>query len=115
VQYTTSNLQVDTEIPGLKGYPIVGNLPQFQREPLATLIKAACDGGDVVRINLGSRRLCLLSHPDHVKHVLQANNRNYVKGYDKAKLLLGNGLVISEVSFWRRQRRLMQPTSTASA
>ncbi len=41
--------------------------------------------------------------------MLQENPRNYVKGYDKVAVLLGNGLVMSEGSFWRRQRRLMQP------
>ncbi|MBA2269067.1 MAG: cytochrome P450 [Chthoniobacterales bacterium] len=60
-------------------------------------------------IDLGSQRYCLLSHPDHVRHVLQDNNRNYVKGYGKVRVLLGNGLVLSEGSFWWRQRRLMQP------
>ena len=96
-------------VPGLKGYPIVGNLPQFQRDPLATLTRAAREGGDVVRLALGSERFYLLSHPDHVRHVLQDNNKNYVKGYGKVSVLLGNGLVLSEGSFWRRQRRLMQP------
>ena len=33
-------------VPGLKGYPIVGNLPQFQRDPLAALTRAAREGGD---------------------------------------------------------------------
>jgi cytochrome P450 len=41
--------------------------------------------------------------------VLRENYKNYVKGYGKVRVLLGNGLVLSEGSFWRRQRRLMQP------
>jgi cytochrome P450 len=109
VQQASPKPQPD-EVPSLKGLPLVGNLPQFQRQPLATLIKAAREGGDVVRINLASQRYYLLSHPDHVKHVLQDNNKNYVKGYGKVRVLLGDGLVLSEGSFWRRQRRLMQPT-----
>lgn len=102
-------LRTDNEVPGLRGYPIVGNLPQFQRQPLATLIKAAREVDDVARLDLGSQRYYLLSHPDHVRHVLQDNNKNYVKGYGKVWVLLGNGLVLSEGSVWRRQRRLMQP------
>ena len=109
MQQTAPKLQPDNEIPGLKGLPLVGNLPQFQRDPLATLIKAAREGGDVTRIDFASQRYYLLSHPDHVRHVLQDNNKNYVKGYGKARVLLGNGLALSEGSFWRRQRRLMQP------
>ncbi|CAA9435812.1 MAG: Cytochrome P450 [uncultured Rubrobacteraceae bacterium] len=109
MQQTAPKPQPDNEVPGLKGLPLVGNLPQFQRDPLATLIKAAREGGDVVSIDLASQRYYLLSNPDHVRHVLQDNNKNYVKGYGKVRVLLGNGLVLSEGSFWRRQRRLMQP------
>ncbi len=109
MQNVASKLQPNNEVPSLKGLPLVGNLPQFQRQPLTTLIKAAREGGDVVRITLGSQRYYLLSNPDHVRHVLQDNNKNYVKGYGKVRVLLGNGLVLNEGSFWRRQRRLMQP------
>ena len=70
MQQASPKPQPDNEVPGLKGLPLVGNLPQFQWQPLATLIKAAREGGDVVRINLGSQRYYLLSHPEHVKHVL---------------------------------------------
>lgn len=109
MQQAAPKLQPNNEVPGLKGLPLVGNLPQFQRQPLATLIKAARECGDVARIDLASQRYYLLSNPEHVRHVLQDNNKNYVKGYGKVRVLLGNGLVLSEGSFWRRQRRLMQP------
>lgn len=110
MQQEASKLRAEhAGVPGLKGYPLLGNLPQFQRQPLATLIKAAREGGDVTRIDLGRERYYLLSHPEHVRHVLQENYKNYVKGYGKVSVLLGNGLVLSEGSLWRRQRRLMQP------
>ena len=53
----------------------------------------------------------MLYHPDHVKHVLQENNRNYWKGnlIARVKPLIGEGLFTSEGDFWRRQRRLAQP------
>ncbi len=40
----------------------------------------------MVRITLGSQRYYLLSNPDYVRHVLQDNNKNYIKGYDNAHL-----------------------------
>jgi hypothetical protein len=86
LQHAAPNPQRDTEVPGLKGLPRVGNLPQFQRQPLATQIQAAREGSDVVRISLGSQRYYLLSNSDHVRHVLQDNNKNYVKGYGNAHL-----------------------------
>ena len=56
-------------------------------------------------------RLCIISEPDMVKHIMQDNNKNYVKshGYKVLKVLLGEGLLTSEGDFWRKQRRLMQP------
>lgn len=109
MQQTVPRPRAANEVPGMKGLPLVGNLAQFQRRPLETLVRAAREGGGVARIDLASERCYLLSDPEHVRHVLQENPRNYVKGYDKVAVLLGNGLVMSEGSFWRRQRRLMQP------
>ena len=45
--------------------------------------------------------------PTRVKHVLQDNNQNYVKGQiiGRVKVLIGEGLFTSEGDFWRRQRR----------
>ena len=98
-----------TEIPVLKGHPLVGVLPRFRRDALATLLDAVREHGDAVRIDLGPQRITLLSNPDHVRHVLQQNPGNYVKGYDKLRALLGNGLVLNEGESWLKQRRLMQP------
>ena len=98
-----------TGIPGPKGYPLIGSLPRFRREPLFTLVNAQREWGDVVRMHLSLERFYLLSHPDHVEDVLQENAKGYVKGYDKVRVLLGNGLVMNEGESWLRQRRLMQP------
>ena len=67
--------------------------------------------GDVVGFHVGPFRSLLIAHPDHIKHVLQDNNHNYVKGLviAKLKVLIGEGLFTSEGDFWRRQRRLAQP------
>ncbi len=56
-------------------------------------------------------RMYIVSEPDYVQHILQKNNRNYIKGhaYEELKHLLGNGLLTSEGDFWRKQRRLIQP------
>ena len=96
-------------IPVLKGHPLVGVLPRFRRDALATLLNATRKHGDAVRIDLGPQRFTLLSNPDHIRYVLQQNPGNYVKGYDKLRALLGNGLVLNEGESWLRQRRLMQP------
>ena len=53
----------------------------------------------------------MFNHPDDVRRILITNYRNYTKGvgYDRIKILLGNGIIVSEGEFWKRQRRLAQP------
>src|SRR5262249_42740121 len=53
----------------------------------------------------------LINHPDIIEDVLVTSHRNFVKGRTLRanRLLLGNGLLTSEGSFWLRQRRLSQP------
>ncbi|HZD11397.1 MAG TPA: cytochrome P450, partial [Candidatus Binatia bacterium] len=67
--------------------------------------------GDMVRFTIAGRVVHLVSDPEGAKHVLQDNNRNYVKGrgLEKTRDLLGEGLLTSEGEYWRRQRRLIQP------
>jgi cytochrome P450 len=84
----------------------------MRRDPLAFVSALAREYGDVVCLGLGPIRIYLLHHPDAVKHVLQDNNQNYVKGpvIGRVKVLIGEGLFTSEGDFWRRQRRLAQPS-----
>lgn len=101
--------KVQREVPAAGGYPVVGVLPRFRSDAFALLLDATREVGDVARLNFPGRDWVLLSHPDHVEHVLKANRANYVKGYDGARALLGNGLPLNEGESWLRQRRLMQP------
>jgi enediyne biosynthesis protein E7 len=70
--------------------------------------------GDVYRVFAPSRGVFnyVINHPDDIKRVLLTNHRNYTKGegMDRVKILLGNGIMTSEGAFWRRQRRMMQPS-----
>jgi len=52
-----------------------------------------------------------INNPDALKHILVNNNKNYTKGvvFDRVKLLLGNGIIVSDGTFWRKQRRMIQP------
>ena len=87
-------------------------LREFRRETLEFLCRVSNTHGDVVRWRLGPLPVYLLRSPEAVQHVLVDNNRNYDKktrGYDALRLFLGNGLLTSEGTFWRRQRRIAQP------
>src|SRR5829696_5483544 len=98
-------------VPGPKGFWPVGHVVQFRRDPLALLTRVAREYGDVARFNAATQTVYLLSHPDHVRDVLVTHNARFKKGraLQRAKRLLGEGLLTSEGDFWRRQRRLAQP------
>jgi cytochrome P450 len=67
--------------------------------------------GDLSYFKLGPQQAFFLNHPDFIKEVLVTNNDNFMKGLalQRAKRLLGEGLLTSEGEFHRRQRRLAQP------
>ncbi|MEW5848609.1 MAG: cytochrome P450 [Myxococcota bacterium] len=108
-QQSLADAPLETSAPGPDGLPLLGIAPHLLREGPNYLVRLAHEFGEVVEFDLGPQRFFLLTNPDHVRHVLQANYRNYVKGYDKVKPVLGQGLVASEGDFWRRQRKLMAP------
>ena len=98
--------------PGPRGHTLLGVLPEIRRDPLGFFLRAVLDYGDIVALDLPFQKVFLVAHPDHIKHVLQDNHRNYVKGRlaRKMRFALGEGLLTSEGEDWQQQRRLLQPT-----
>jgi cytochrome P450 len=102
---------LSTTPPGPKGGLLLGNFSQFKQDMLGFLEQTARDYGDVARVRLAHMRLFLLFHPDAIEETLVTRNKDFIKNVTEQAwfVLLGNGLLISEGDFWRRQRRLMQP------
>ena len=52
-----------------------------------------------------------VNQPDHLKQILVSNHEAYQKGvgFERVKMLLGNGIFVSDGPFWRKQRRMIQP------
>lgn len=100
-------------MPSLGGLPLVGVLPELQKDPLGVMERGTLNYGPMVRMPLPlGVEAFLISEPQLVEHVLVTNSRNYVKqtrGYEMLRKVLGNGLVTSEGDFWKRQRRIAQP------
>jgi cytochrome P450 len=88
-----------------------GFLAAFRRDPLGFLQQCQRQYGDVVEIRFWPWKTYVFTHPEHVKHILQDNHRNYWKGLviQKVKRIAGEGLVFSDGELWRRQRQLIQP------
>jgi cytochrome P450 len=103
-------MQTTTIPPGpSEGFDLGGS-----DESLARMRTYFAEYGDIYRVFAPSRGVFnyVINHPDDIKRVLLSNHRNYTKGegMDRVKILLGNGIMTSEGDFWRRQRRMMQPS-----
>src|ERR1700693_6611604 len=98
--------------PGPKGFPLLGLGLQVMRDPLETLRRLAREYGDIVCIPVLNHHRILLNHPDFIEQVCVVQQAKFHKSTltkDVTERLLGQGLLISEGDFWRRQRRLAQP------
>jgi cytochrome P450 len=99
--------------PGPKGHFLVGNLPELGADILGLFTSCARDYGDVAYLSLAGWPAVVLSHPDHIEHVLVTDHRNFIKHrffWRHVRGIFGNGLLTSEGDFWLRQRRLAQPS-----
>jgi cytochrome P450 len=86
-------------------------LVETARNPLALFVGIAREYGDIAHYQIGPQHLFFFNHPDLIRDVLVTNGRNFHKsrGLERARRLLGNGLLTSEDEFHLRQRRLAQP------
>ena len=98
--------------PGPRGLPLLGMALQVLHDPLGTLQRISREYGDIVRIPIVSDSRIFLNHPDYIEQVTVIQQSKFHKSKltkDVTRRLLGEGLLISEGDFWRRQRRLAQP------
>ncbi len=79
--------------------------------PLPFFTNLARTYGDVVTYRMGGEQVFLVSDPLLIRDILVTHNRKFMKGrgLQRAKRLLGEGLLTSEGEHHLRQRRLMQP------
>ena len=96
---------------GPKNHFFLGNLAAFRAKPIEFLTNAARDYGDLPYFRLGPHPAYLVNHPDLVRDVFVTNQGNFTKSraLQRARILLGQGLLTSEGQFHLRQRRLVQP------
>jgi cytochrome P450 len=69
--------------------------------------------GDTYRVLTPGRSapMLMIHAAEDVQRVLATNRRNYVKGlgFDRVRILVGDGLITSDGALWARQRAMMQP------
>jgi cytochrome P450 len=106
-----SESPVESQAPGSEAHFFLGNVPEMLSNPIDLFVRTWQRFGDISRLKLGPMVAFLAVHPDHVRHVLVDNGRNYVRDppFLELKKVVGEGLLMSDGEPWRRQRRLMQP------
>ncbi len=104
---------VGTQIPpGPKGLPVFGVALDIRRDALAGLRQFGRQYGDIIRFHVMHQERIFLNHPRWINEVLVVQHSKFHKSELTRRItarLLGQGLLISEGDFWRRQRRLAQP------
>lgn len=86
-------------------------LSPFRGDPPAFLLRNAREFGDLVYFRLARQHAYLVNRPEWIRDILVTHQSNFVKSriLERAKRLLGEGLLTSEGEFHTRQRRLVQP------
>jgi cytochrome P450 len=97
--------------PGPGPSALLDSLTRLQRDPYRLFLDLRRRYGPLVRLRLGPYLTHLVTDPEDVKHVLQDNNGNYVRGrmYESFKLFFGNGLLTNDGPAWQDHRRIVQP------
>jgi len=90
--------------------PLVGHAVDIWRDPLK-FFSSAARTAPLSRIKIGWKDACLISNHELLYQILVTDAKKYDKGiqYERARAMLGNGVLLAEGDFHFRQRRLMQP------
>lgn len=97
--------------PGPSPAAAVPVLARLRRDVLGTFDELLDQYGDVVLLRIAGQRIVIARGAEVGRHMLIAAQDRYVKShqYDLFAPMLGQGLVTSSGSTWRRSRTIVQP------
>ena len=86
-------------------------------DPLAFYRDLVREHGELGCVDLWPRKIVWCVRPEHYRHCFIDHPERYPKGngFDRLKVIGGNGLFFSDGEFWRKQRRLIMPSLRRSA
>jgi cytochrome P450 len=89
----------------------LGFFLRFYQHRLEFLEELAGSNCPVAFFQFAGEKMYLVNEPELIKDVLVSNHRRFKKGrgLERAKIILGEGLLTSEGETHRRQRRIVQP------
>lgn len=98
--------------PGVFGIRALPYVSKLAKDPIGFFQLMQSKFGNSARFGLRQVVFHLITQPEDIKRVLQENNQNYHKGvfYKELGRILGKGLLNSEGEFWKKQRKLIQPS-----
>jgi cytochrome P450 len=83
----------------------------LHRDPTAVMTGLKERHGDLVHFRIGPQHVYVVLRADLIRAVLVTHQKAFKKGpgFERARVVLGNGLLTSEGDFHLRQRRMLQP------
>lgn len=97
--------------PGPRPFSLGGSFQAFRADPIQFLTNCAAEYGDLCYFRAGHQHMYFLNSPTLVQEALVTKNAHFMKSriLQRAKALLGEGLLTNEGASHLRQRRLVQP------
>ncbi|WP_084514814.1 cytochrome P450 [Nocardia acidivorans] len=109
---STFGRSLDPTIPGPKGRPVIGVLPEFRRDPFESVRGWAREHGDVFNVPIPIWNLVMVNHPDLVNEVMNNREGRYSMigpGEKPIEKLIGSALPMMEGDRFRQRRRMLTP------
>lgn len=97
--------------PGPKGHWLFGHTFSVLADPVLYTMQAGLDYPGVAHLRIMGNDAFIVSDPEYVRQIFLSDTASFCKGpyYGRLALIAGRGLITSEGSHWKRQRRLAQP------
>ena len=98
-------------VPGPSTWLPGGAYWAFRKDPLAFFTATARTYGDIAGFKFGPQKVYLISRPEWIEDVLVKSAGKFGKGIalERAKVLLGNGLLTAAGQEHLKHRRMIQP------
>jgi cytochrome P450 len=97
--------------PGPRGHLLLGVVREFSEDTLGFMLRLPAYG-DFVSYRFGPFMAYSANHPDLFHQILVTDADKFTKDRVTRNVLseiVGNGLLLSDGDFWKRQRKLVQP------
>lgn len=107
-----SNEALSKQIPKADFGFVLKNLGKVRDDRMGVFERLVESYGDATAVQLGPVLLHVFNHPDQAQHILQSNQKNYIKDRlvtAPVEIFSGRTMFTSDGDSWLQKRRLMSP------